>query len=147
MRRPHLLRVAAEPEAFGPLVAMARAVGLRVGWLVLGPTRPPSDLDSAASLGVLRAVAVGEGRAVGVKPLAGPPVLSDLLREYFLGCGLVLVQGKVEAPVLAPAEASGEVPGWEIRLADGSVKRFDTPSLVARLRSPRPLGDAASARC
>ena len=34
------------------------------------PAPPPEPLEAAAGLGVLRAVSVGEGRSVAVKPLS-----------------------------------------------------------------------------
>ena len=145
MTRPHLLRVDLPPETFAPLVSAAREAGLRIGWLDLTPATPPAALEDAASLGVLRAVAVGEERAVSVKPLSGPPVLADLLREHFLGCKVVLVRGVVEAPLLTPAGPPDRADGWLLRFADGSQSHRDTPALVGRLRSPRPLAERATA--
>ncbi|MGH9360877.1 MAG: hypothetical protein ACRD2T_03105, partial [Thermoanaerobaculia bacterium] len=82
----------------------------------------------------LRAVAVGEGRAVAVKPIAGPPVLGDLLREHFLGCCLVLVRGDVAAPALAP---DGDA--WSLTPpSPAPPRRLTTAELVAALRQPRP---------
>lgn len=139
MKSPHLLRVSVEPSAFAPLVAAARAAGARVGWLELPPAAPapppatPSSLEEAAAAGVLRAVAVGEGRTVAVKPLAGPPVLRDLLREHFLGCALVLVRGELEAPLLTP---DGDA--WRLEPPGQPPRRLTTQELVARLRRPRP---------
>ena len=102
MKTPHLLRVDDAPDRFAPLIAAARALGLRIGWLDLGgrAASGPAVLEMAAGLGVLRAVAVGEGRTVAVKPMRGAPVLEDLLREHFRGCVLVLVRGEVDAPSL-----------------------------------------------
>jgi hypothetical protein len=98
MRGPHLLRVAAEPAAFAPLLAALAAAGLRAGWLELGPPGAlgasgalPASLEAAATLGMARAVAAGGGRSVAVKALRGAPVLRDLLREHFAGCAVVLV--------------------------------------------------------
>src|SRR6185436_14218941 len=107
---PHLLRVELGPAAFLPLFAAARALELRLGWLELGGAVAPlpASLDAAASLGALRAVAVGEGKSVAVKPRRGAPVLKDLLREHFAGCALVLVEGEEGAvpglPLLRPAD-------------------------------------------
>ena len=63
MKSPHLLRVTAPPDRFAALIAAARALDLRVGWLDLGPGPAPlpSALEMAADLGALRAVAVGRG--------------------------------------------------------------------------------------
>lgn len=134
MRSPHLLRAAGGPAAFAPLIAAARAAGLRVGWLQLAPPGPaPPALDEAAAAGVLRAVGVGEGRSVAVKPLAGPAVLRDLVREHFRGCALLLVDGPVEAPVLAPVADA-----WRLETAGAPPRLLTTDGLLARLRRPRP---------
>jgi hypothetical protein len=137
VKSPHLLRVTAPPERFAPLIEAARALGLRIGWLDLGPGPEslPPVLGTAADLGVLRAVAVGEGRAVSVKPLRGQPVLKDLLREHFLGCALVLVQGDVAAPALEP---DGEA--WRLLLPENASRRLTTAELAASLRKPHPWG-------
>ena len=132
MKAPHLLRVEEAPEQFASLVEAARAGGLRVGWLELADVAPlPEVLESAAGLGVLRAVSVGDGRTVAVKPLRGAPVLKDVLREHFLGCALALVRGEVEAPRL---RREGE--GWVVEVQDQAGKAFSTEKLVAELRSP-----------
>ncbi|HEX5757872.1 MAG TPA: hypothetical protein VF121_01625 [Thermoanaerobaculia bacterium] len=135
MKEPHLLRVEEGPERFAALVAAARAEGIRVGWLELAAAPAPESLEAAAALGCLRAVAVWEGRAVAVKPMGGPPVLRDLLREHFLGCRLVFVRGEVDAPALA---ADGEA--WRVAPASSPVRTLTTPELVAALRKPHPWG-------
>ena len=135
MKAPHLLRVEDAPESFSSLVEAARADGLRVGWLELAECAPlPDVLSSAAGLGVLRAVSVGGGRTVAVKPLRGEPVLKDLLREHFLGCALVLVRGAVDAPLL---RRNGE--GWVIDAPEKAGQPLTTAQLSAKLRSPLPL--------
>ena len=135
MKAPHLLRVDDAPESFSDLVEAARADGLRVGWLELAEAAPlPEVLASAAGLGVLRAVSVGGGRTVAVKPLRGEPVLKDLLREHFLGCALVLVRGAVDAPHL---RRDGE--GWVIDAPETAGQPLTTAQLAAKLRSPLPL--------
>jgi hypothetical protein len=153
VKRIHLLRVEEEPERFATLVAAARAAGLRLGWLEGTPPAPlPDALAAAARAGVLRAVGVGEGMSAAVKPLVGPPVLADLLREHFRGCAAVLVRGALaptDAPLLAPAgpSAGGELPGtistgdrWRVTLT-GGARTTTTAELLARLRRPRPWGD------
>lgn len=132
MKLPHLLRVTAAPELYAPLIASARALGLRVGWLELeAPCEPlPETLSQAAARGVLRAVAVGTGKVAVVKPLAGPAVLGDLLREHFRGCALVLVSGSIEAPLLTP---DGDA--WRV---DPPGRRLTADQLAAALRRPRP---------
>jgi hypothetical protein len=138
MKSPHLLRVTGPPERFAPLIAAARDLGLRIGWLELGlaPAPIPPSLGTAADLGTLRAVAVGEGRTVSVKPLRGRPVLKDLLREHFLGCALVLVRGEVEAPALEPDEGES----WRLALPGNASRRLATAELAASLRKPHPWG-------
>lgn len=145
MKAPHLLAVGEPPEAFAPLLGAARAAGVRIGWLELGEgaeTAPlPAPLAAAAGLGARRAVAAGGGASVAVKPLAGPPVLRDLLREHFLGCALVLVRGAAreragvtaaDLPRLAPA---GEA--WALELPGAPPRRLTTEELLAALRRPR----------
>ena len=138
MKSPHLLRVTEPPERFAPLIAAARDLGLRIGWLELGPAPDPLPpvLGTAADLGTLRAVAVGEGRAVSVKPLRGQPVLKDLLREHFLGCALVLVRGEVDAPTLEPDEGES----WRLTFPENASRRLTTSDLAASLRKPHPWG-------
>ncbi len=134
----HLLRVEEGPERFAALIEAARAEDLRIGWLDLAASEASAglgDLEEAASRGVLRAVAVGGGRSVAVKPLKGAPVLEDLLREHFRGCALVLVRGEVEAPVLRPDGAA-----WRIEVPGEAARAVATPQLAASLRQARPWG-------
>jgi hypothetical protein len=135
LKSPHLLRVDDAPDRFAPLIAAARALGLRVGWLDLGgATTPiPAPLEAAAALGVLRAVAVGEARSVAVKPMRGAPVLKDLLREHFRGCVLVLVHGELEAPSLRIEDDA-----WIVAPPGAASRRYATEELAMALRKPRP---------
>jgi len=137
MTRPHLLVVEEGPERFGPLFAAVREIGLRIGWLDFPAPAPPpplpADLEAAAGLGALRAVAAGGGRSIAVKPLRGAPVLPDLLREHFRGCALVLVRGEVEAPVLA---AHGE--DFQVTLSKDVVRLYSAVGVTAILCRPRP---------
>jgi hypothetical protein len=134
MKRPHLLRVEVGAENFGTLVAAARDAGLRVGWLDLRGADIPRSLAKAAAGGVLRAVGVGTGATVSVKPRKGSAVLDDLLREHFVGCVLVLVAGSVAAPLLARDGDS-----WKVTSGAGSSVRLDTEGLVRALRKPLPI--------
>ena len=138
MKSPHLLCVEEGPEPFALLVAAARAEGLRIGWLELSEALPlPETLQAAAGQGVLRAVSVGGGRTVAVKPLRGAPVMKDVLREHFLGCALVLVRGEVEAPRL---RADGEA--WRMAAAgpeQAAEQALTTEQLLGKIRSPLPL--------
>ena len=130
MKRIHVLRVDDDASRFEALIAAIGEDGGRVGWLDLGLSDPvPPSLVAPSSLDVLRAVAVGEGFAIAVKPMRGAPVLRDLLREHFRGCRVVLVKGEVEAPVL-----NGEGDGWTV----GS-RSYSTEELVGTLRRPDPF--------
>jgi len=142
MKSPHLLRVDDFPEKFAPLVEAARVLSLRIGWLELGSTVHPVPpvLEAAAGLNVLRAVEVGEGRTVAVKPLRGAPVLKDLLREHFRGCALVLVRGEIDAPSLRSEDG-----GWIVTPPGAASRRYGVEQLAAALRKPRPW-DAAEIR-
>lgn len=136
MKAPHLLRVEEAPERFASLVETVRAAGLRMGWLELAEVAPlPDVLAAAAGLGLLRAVSVGGGRSVAVKPLKGAPVLRDVLREHFLGCALVLVRGDIDSPRL---RCDGS--GWVIDTPEKAGQQLTAQQLVAKLRSPLPLG-------
>ncbi len=145
MKRPHqhLLRVDGRADGFAPLIEAARAEGLRIGWLTLDPVEPPPVLADAAGLGVLRAVSVGDGRTVAVKPIRGAPVLRDLLREHFRGCALVLVAGD-DSVVLATENLAflarvGDT--WEVRTSAADKADqvgWSAADLVSALRRPRP---------
>ena len=139
MKSPHLLRVEDAPDRFAPLIDAARALGLRVGWLDLGaaPAPIPESLETAAGLGVLRAVSVGEGRTVAVKPLRGTPVLKDLLREHFQGCALVLIRGEIRGEIAAPALRT-EDDAWLVTPPGAASRRYATADLALALRRPHP---------
>jgi len=136
LRRPHVLGVSRDAEAFERLAAAMVEAGLRLGWLDLRETpQAPPALAAAAELPTFRAVAAGAGRSICVKPLHGPPVLDDLLREHFLGCGLVLIAGAV--PTLPGLEPEG-ADRW--RVSSGStVRELATADLVRALRRPHPF--------
>jgi hypothetical protein len=136
VKSPHLLRVEDAPDRFVPLIEATRALSLRIGWLELGaaPAPIPESLESAASLGALRAVIVGESRTVAVKPLRGRPVLRDLLREHFQGCALVLARGEVAAPSL---KVEGE--SWIVTPPGAASRKYTAEQLAAALRKPDPF--------
>jgi len=140
MRRPHLLRIEGPAAMFGGLLEALSREDLRVGWLELGAGAPgPPSLEAAAEQGVLRAVAVGGGRTVAVKPMRGEAVLVDLLREHFRGCRLVLVAGELDAPLL-----SRQAAGWRIEAKGRPAVDFSTVQLVRELRKPKPFATATS---
>ena len=146
MKAPHLARVEEGPETFAGLAEAIAAAGLRLGWLEWRRPEPlPASLTAAAGLGALRAVAVGGGLSAAVKPIGGPPVLADLLRQHFLGCSLVLIHGHggrygetAGLPLLAPAGEGSYRLAWP-----GGERALTAAELAARLRSPRPLAPAA----
>lgn len=135
MKRIHLLRVEGQAADYVDLIGALRADGRRVGWLDLGPVQVPTALTLASETGVLRAVAVDEGVTVAVKPRAGRAVMKDLLREYFVGCAVVLVKGSEGLPRL-----SAENGHWLLEVPGAAHRRLDTDGLVAVLRKPRPFG-------
>ena len=142
--RQHLLRVDRPADAYASLIEAVHAAGERVGWLELSPPSiVPPELEAAAERGVLRAVAVGGGRSVAAKPLKGPPVLRDLLREHFRGCLLVLVRGELPegAEPIPHLEPAGD--GWRIMIEEGAAPRelsqlLKSRELAAVLGTPRP---------
>lgn len=137
MKRVHLLRVERPASELTELIEAIRADGGRVGWLELREPAPaPPELEEAARLGVLRAVAVGAEKTITVKPRRGATALRDLLREHFRGCRLVLVRGEVEAPLLTP-----DGPGWTVTNG-GEARSLSTRSLTRALRRPDPFGAA-----
>lgn len=128
-----LLRVEDEPGVFASLVATLTDAGLRCGWLDLSEGAPPPEgLETAAAIGVLRAVSAVGDRTVVVKPVRGNFVLRDLLSEHFRGCRLVLVRGEVDAPVLRPAVDGG----WRVTGPGGDEEALTSEELVAHLRRP-----------
>jgi hypothetical protein len=139
---PHLLRVEESPERYAPLIAAAQALDLRIGWLDFSvPSPVPEPLETAAALGVLRAVAAGGSRSVAVKPLKGAPVLRDLLREHFRGCVLVLVRGEAPADIAALRSVERSVEeAWTVTAPGEAARPFTTAALAAALRRPRPWG-------
>ncbi len=152
MKNPHLLLVDLGPERFAALFAAAREIGLRIGWLDLLPPTPPTppipptplpaDLEAAAGEGALRAVAVGGGRSVAVKPMRGVPVIGDLLREHFRGAVLVLVRGTLE-PAIPSSEAprlSLEGESFKVAPPGEAARLYTAGDLAAALRRPRPWG-------
>ncbi len=143
MKRVHLLAVDAPAETFADLFAAARQEGLRLGWLEptlsTVPEPLPPGLAGAAAAGARQAVGVGGGRLVVVKPLAGAPVLADLIRSHFLGCVAVLVRGDVDAGEPLPRlDAATPAPSaWRVTVA-GGARTLTSTELVVRLRRPRP---------
>ena len=94
-------------------------------------TSTPKGLEEAATTGVLRAVAVADGRVVSVKPVRGAVVLEDLMREHFRGCLLVLVRGGED---LVRLRADGDC--WQLRTPAGAALRRSTTELLDSLGRP-----------
>lgn len=133
MKTPVLLAVDGTAEAYAPLFAAAKAAGLRIGWLVLNvPVDPPPPLQAPPLLEAFRAVAVGDGRSIAMKPMKGKAVLRDLLREHFLGADVVLVAGLELFPRLT---AGGEGP-WQLVESATASRLYTTEELLVRLRKP-----------
>ena len=135
MKRIHLLSVEARADAYLELIEALRADGRRVGWLDLSGAQVPAALTAASRAGVLRAVGVDDGVTVTVKPRKGRVVMRDLLREYFVGCSVVLVRGGEGLPRLSAAEG-----GWLLEVPGATARALNTTRLVAVLRRPRPFG-------
>ena len=149
MKAPHLLRVEEGPERFAPLVEAARAAGLRVGWLELGADAGPLPETSEPPPASAPCAPWRSGEAATRRRQAARGASrssSDLLREHFLGCALVLVRGEVEAPVtLSPRRAtlgplprsplrrvSSPRPSWSPRSASRTLGREDHPMSADR---------------
>jgi len=162
VKAPHLCWVLEPAECYEPLIAAARERRLRVGWLHLAPgcaeISALPELAPAVRSGASRAVGVGAAGSVELKPIAGEPVLADLVRGHFLGCSLVLISGDPQAPGVridaqltparlspapgAPGEPDAVVAGgaggsWRLITADGRERVLSTDQLLARLRRPR----------
>lgn len=135
MKRIHLLSVEGRAEEYRVLIEAIGADDRRVGWLDLGGTEVPEALNAASRTGVLRAVGVQDGLTVAVKPRKGGVVMKDLLREYFVGCSVVLVRGGEGMARLSATEDD-----WLVELPGATPRKLDTASLVAALRRPRPFG-------
>jgi hypothetical protein len=133
MKAPVLIAVDRPAEEFAPLFAAAKAAGLRVGWLAMNaPFDPPPPLQAPPLVEVFRAVAVGDGRSISLKPMKGRPVLRDLLREHFLGADVVLVAGLELFPRLT-ARGDGR---WNLVESATASRTFATEELLVRLRKP-----------
>lgn len=133
MKTRALVAVDQDPAAFAPLFAAAKARGVRVGWLDLASeVGPPAELASASDAGASKSVSARAGRTLVVKTTKGAPVLRDLLREQFLGYGIVLVRGHAGRPKLAIV---GEIARLE--LAEGRVKSLPIDAALAELLRPR----------
>jgi len=133
MKAPVLISVDLAAEEFAPLFTAAKAAGLRVGWLVMdAPVDPPPPLQAPPLLEAFRAVAVGDGRSIAMKPMRGKAVLRDLLREHFLGADVVLVAGLELFPRLT---ARGDGP-WNLVESATASRTYTTDELLVRLRKP-----------
>lgn len=132
MKSPILLSVTGEVADFEPLLLSARARGVRLGWLEFEhEAAPPASLAAAGGAGAFRAVGVGGAATVAVKPMRGPAVLRDLLREHFLGADVVLVKGRELFPRLRRAGGL-----WILAESAERERPLDLEQLFARLRKP-----------
>ena len=140
-----VVRVDRPPADFAVLFETASERGLRVGWLEMNGLESEKlaaaagPLEEAAQLGVLRAVALGGGRAVSVKPVKGAWVLGDVLREHFSGCALVLVRSEHAVDPEGDWRLQPEDGAWVLARGDAAgaeTRRLATDALLDRLRSP-----------
>lgn len=131
MRGIHRLRVVDSIEVFIPLIAAAEEAGLRVGWLVLGESEVPPGFAEATEGGVAQAVIAGERLTMTASTRKGPAVVTDLLRQYFLGCDVVLIAGEIEADRL---QRSGD--GWRVTTPSGGERRTSTQEIVSSWKRP-----------
>ena len=133
MKAPVLLAVDGPPDLYEPLFAAAKAAGLRVGWLVMNAeVEAPPPLQAPPLLEAFRAVAVGNGRSLAMKPMKGKAVLRDLLREHFLGADVVLVSGLELFPRLTPRGEGS----WHLVESATASRVYATEELLVRLRKP-----------
>lgn len=133
MKTPVLLAVDGSADAFASLFAAAKAAGIRIGWLAMNAeVDPPPPLQAPPLLEAFRAVAVGDGRSIAMKPMKGKAVLRDLLREHFLGADVVLVAGLELFPRLV---ARGDGP-WKLVESATASRVYTTEELLVRLRKP-----------
>lgn len=133
MKAPALVAVEQSAEAFAALFAAASARGVRVGWLDLAAAvEPPAALAAAAAAGAAKAVASGAGASLAWKRRAGAAVLRDLLREQFLGYGVVLVAGRPGGPRLVAESETA----FRFEAADGS-RVLAAAALLDELLRPR----------
>ena len=133
MKAPVLIAVDRPAEEFAPLFTAAKAAGLRIGWLAMNaPVAPPPPLQAPPLLEAFRAVAVGDGRSIAMKPMKGAAVLRDLLREHFLGADVVLVAGLELLPRLT-ARGDGL---WNLVESATASRTYTTEELLVRLRKP-----------
>ncbi|MEO8277191.1 MAG: hypothetical protein ABI639_13330 [Thermoanaerobaculia bacterium] len=140
MKTPVLLAVSGTADDFAPLFSAAAAAGVRFGWLALDvPLEPPAALQSLPLRAAFRAVAVGSGRSIAVKPMKGKAVLRDLLREHFLGAEVVFVSGSDLYPRLSPEARRAESPreiAWHLAESATASRVYTTVELLVRLRKP-----------
>ncbi len=140
MKHIHVLRTTGDAADFRALFASSSALGVRVGWLDLDTEAgPPPQLEEVAELGVFRVVGVTAKRVVTVKPMHGATVLKDLLREYFVGCRLVVIRGELDAPELLAIPS-----GYRVRFEDGDEKDFSSDALARALLKPHLRRSAIS---
>lgn len=144
MKRVHVLRARSARQEWVTLQTGVHALGERIGWLDWRPEEAPRLPLRDWDRGWSRRVVLEAGRAKAIKPMAGPPVLRDVLREYFGGCVAVLVSSK-EPVAEAIADLEVVADGLLVRprcdeSADGDRQLlFTVDELARRLRKPRPF--------
>lgn len=150
MKRIHVLRVSADSKSsdFDALTTAAKGRGLRVGRLDWRPEQAPEEaapVPGGLDGTMLRHVRLEQGLATSWKPMAGAPVLGDVLREYFRGCSLVLVQSEGALPEDAAIGSLErlEDDSYRVRVDGELAKQLDLTAdeLARRLPRPRPFDD------
>ncbi|MDA8018566.1 MAG: hypothetical protein MPN21_14090 [Thermoanaerobaculia bacterium] len=138
MKRIHLLRIepGMDPSLWEPLLAAVHSDGGRAGRLRWHPGRPSEDEALALASGFLRSVEVATNGALVRKPRTGPPVLTDILREHFRGCRVVLVEGEASEGLAAIPRLEPTANGFRLDL-DGAQLALSAIELANRLRRPR----------
>lgn len=147
----------AEGQALDPLLRALGVAGVRWGRLCWQPDGTPPASAEAAGLDprCAKRVEIFRGRSLAIKPLAGPPVFRDVLREHFVGHGVVLIEGEPPAGVSVPRirslgdgryavlarvdgeEGAREEAGGEERAVE---RAFEAEEIVVELRKARPFG-------
>jgi len=93
VKMPRIILVEGTLNQHAEMVEREAKAGNRVGWLDMAADETnDNNCAGAKRVDIFRAVEVGSRTTLAYKPRHGPAVLKDLIREYFLGCSVVLVR-------------------------------------------------------